>query len=55
VFGGTIGTAEEAERDRHTIGIFNNTSTAMQQYASQRRKDSISAAAAAVDELNKPE
>jgi len=29
VFGGTLGTAENAERDRHTIHLFKGESTAM--------------------------
>lgn len=32
-FGGTLGTAAEAEREKHQIGLFSNTSTAIEEYA----------------------
>jgi len=55
VFGGTLGNAEQEERDRHTIGLMSGVSTAMMEHASQKRKDSLAEAAKAVDALNKGE
>ena len=55
MFGGTLGNAAAAEADKHNIGLLSNSSTAMMEYAQQKRKDSLSAAAAEVDALNKKE
>lgn len=52
VFGGTLGNAEQAERDKHTIGIFSGMSTAMMEKQASQRKESIQAAARSIDALN---
>lgn len=51
-FGGTIGQASEADRSKHQIGIFSNTSTAIEEYASQKKKNSLKSAAKSVDDIN---
>ena len=53
MFGGTIGTAAAAEAKKYEIGIFSGSSTAMQEYAKEKKANSLKAAAAAVDDLNK--
>jgi hypothetical protein len=54
VFGGTLGTAEQAERDKHTIGLISGLSTAMvEKQAAARKAASLANAVAEVDSLNK--
>ena len=56
MFGGTLGAAEQAERDKHTIGLFSNTSTAMMEKQSAQRKEAMNSnlenAKKAVDAIN---
>lgn len=51
VFGGTIGAAATAEREKHAIGLFSGQSTAMIEQA--KKTSSLKDAAAEVDSLNK--
>ena len=53
VFGGTIGTAAAKEAEHHQIGLFSGRSTAMNEYAAEKKKSSLKAAVAEVDELKK--
>ena len=51
-----MGNAAAAEADRHKIGLFSNTSTAMMEHQAEKRKESIASLATAaqeVDALNK--
>merc|ERR1712127_92952 len=41
VFGGTLGHSDEAERDKHTIGLLSGVSTAMMDKSAANRKESI--------------
>ena len=53
VFGGTIGTAAAKEHDKHQLGLFDGNSTAMNEYKAEKKKASLKAAVAEVDELKK--
>lgn len=48
-----MGDAERAQTDKHYIGLFSGTSTAMLEAAANKRKSAIKVAAAEIDELNK--
>jgi hypothetical protein len=52
VFGGTLGTTEQKEREKHQIGLFSGNSTAMIEKEAQKRKDSLASAAKAIDAIN---
>jgi hypothetical protein len=41
VFGGTMGTAMGKELDRHQIGIFSGTSSAMNEYEAEQRRQAL--------------
>ena len=55
VFGGTAGDAERLKTDKHYIGLFSGTSTAMLEAATKKRKSAIKVAAEEIDLLNKKE
>lgn len=48
-----MGNAAAAEADKHKIGLFSNTSTAMMEHQANRRKESLASAAKEVDALNR--
>jgi hypothetical protein len=52
VFGGTIGTAETKEVEKHQLGLTGGDSTAMQDYKTEQRKNSFRAAKDEVNKLN---
>jgi len=47
-----MGTAAAAEADKHQLGLFSGTSSAMQDHLAEKRRSSLRAAAADVDSLN---
>jgi len=53
VFGGTLGTAAAKEAEKHQLSFFDGTSTAMNEYKAEKKKASLAAAVAEVNELKK--
>lgn len=51
-FGGTVGTAEADEYNRHHIGIRSGTSEAINEHNSVKRMSKLRAAQAEIDEAN---
>jgi hypothetical protein len=51
-FGGTKGTAEREEYEKHQLGLFDGSSTAIRQHQAKKRSDLL-AAVQEVEELNK--
>lgn len=54
-FGGTKGEAEAKEYEKHTLGLFDGSSTAIRQAQSDKRKSKLAAATEIVEELKKEE
>jgi len=52
-FGGTKGNAESADYDKNRLSLTDGTSTAMHQYAAEKRINKLKGAVAAVNEANK--
>jgi len=52
-FGGTVGEAEKADYEHHTLSMSDGTSAAMHAFKAEKRKSKISAAKSAVDAANK--
>lgn len=48
-----MGTAAAAEAEKHQIGLFSGTSTAINEYKAEKRKASLKAAVDLVDDLKK--
>jgi len=47
-----MGTAAAAEAEKHKLGLFSGESSAMQDHSSDKKRNSLKAAAASVDSLN---
>mmetsp|Transcript_24549 Transcript_24549/g.17266 ORF Transcript_24549/g.17266 Transcript_24549/m.17266 type:complete len:302 (-) Transcript_24549:104-1009(-) len=54
-FGGTVGTAESEEYERHRIDLFSGTSKAMREHATEKKFSKLKDAAKDVKDLNKQE
>ena len=52
MFGGTKGTAEREELDKHNISLISGTSTAMLEHQAKKRVNSLWSARDEVDKLN---
>ena len=51
-FGGTMGTAEREEREKHTLSMTDGTSKAIKDFQSQRRMAKLQEVVKEVDQLN---
>ena len=52
-FGGTVGTAQVAEYEKHRLNLTDGQSTATNQHMAEKRKNKLQAAVGKVNDLNK--